>query len=69
MQQAPAADRNKKAILEILQKSLAADFTGYFLEIASGTGQHVTHFAQHFTQATFQPSDVDQVHLDRYACM
>ncbi|XP_053392298.1 methyltransferase-like 26 isoform X2 [Mercenaria mercenaria] len=64
MQQAAAADRNKEAILEVLRKYLSADFNGYFLEIASGTGQHVTHFAEHFKQATFQPSDFDPLHLN-----
>lgn len=64
MQQAPAADRNKAVILQALQQYMSADFDGYFLEIASGTGQHVTHFAQYYTQATFQPSDFDQHHLD-----
>ncbi|XP_052781572.1 UPF0585 protein CG18661-like isoform X2 [Mya arenaria] len=66
MQQAPAADRNKGAILEVLLKYLGnpESFMGNVLEIASGTGQHVTHFAQTYTAATFQPSDVEQSHVD-----
>lgn len=30
------------------------------MEISSGTGQHVTHFAQYFTQWEWQPSEFDE---------
>lgn len=30
-----------------------------FLEISSGTGQHITHFAPHFPQVTFYPSECE----------
>lgn len=53
----PAADRNKQHILDILRQVLPA--TGRALEIASGTGQHVTWFAQHLPQWIWQPTDAD----------
>ncbi|XP_052262487.1 UPF0585 protein CG18661-like [Dreissena polymorpha] len=69
MQQAPAADRNKQPILEALIGCLGAPdvFHGYVLEIASGTGQHVTHFAQTFQKAIFQPTDFDPANLTSIA--
>lgn len=39
------AERNKQPILEVLQGFLPE--RGRALEIASGTGQHVTWFAKH----------------------
>ncbi|WP_342618228.1 DUF938 domain-containing protein [Rhodoferax sp. GW822-FHT02A01] len=51
----PAAERNRRPILEVLQRVLPAQ--GHALEIASGTGQHVTWFAQHLPQWTWQPTD------------
>lgn len=54
---APAAERNKDAILAVLRNVLPAQ--GHVLEIASGTGQHVAHFAQSLPGLTFQPSDAD----------
>ena len=65
MQHAPAADRNKDAILKVLQTVLPVDISGQALEIASGTGQHVAHFAQSLKNLTWQPSDVDQSHFNR----
>lgn len=49
------AERNRQPILEILQQVLPA--TGLALEIASGTGQHVAHFAAHLPGWEWQPSD------------
>ena len=51
----PAADRNKQPILDVLLKLLSTQ--GSALEIASGTGQHVTWFAAALPQWTWQPTD------------
>lgn len=52
---APAAARNRAAILDVLQRFLPRH--GLVLEIASGSGEHVTHFAQAVPGLAFQPSD------------
>lgn len=49
------AERNRQPILEVLQQVLPA--TGLALEIASGTGQHVAHFAANMPGWLWQPSD------------
>lgn len=54
---APAADRNKGPIGDVLGRVLPA--SGRALEIASGSGQHVTEFAQRFPDWLWQPSDPD----------
>ncbi len=36
--------------------------SGTVLEIASGTGQHVVHFAANLPALTFQPSDIDETY-------
>jgi SAM-dependent methyltransferase len=56
-QSAPAAERNKDAILAVLERVLPQ--TGVVLEIASGTGQHVVHFASAMPGLTWQPSEPD----------
>lgn len=56
----PSAERNKPYILEILQKHFDSNKTGNVLEIASGTGQHVSYFAQHFPLLTFQPTEYEK---------
>ena len=54
----PSAERNKGPILEVLARVLPR--RGLVLEIASGTGQHVVHFANALPDLTWQPSDPDQ---------
>ena len=57
MLSSPAALRNRGPILDILQRYLPQ--TGAVLELASGSGEHVTHFAAAFRSLVFQPSDPD----------
>ncbi|KVO99600.1 SAM-dependent methyltransferase [Burkholderia ubonensis] len=54
---APAAERNRGAILDVLRRVLPA--RGDVLEIASGTGQHVVHFAAGLPGLHWHPSDPD----------
>jgi SAM-dependent methyltransferase len=55
---APAAERNKAAIAAVLARVLPV--SGRVVEIASGTGQHVVHFAKALPGLTWQPSEPDQ---------
>lgn len=52
-----AADRNKDPILKALTPYVKTNT--FVLEIASGTGQHVTHFAKQLTDCKFQPTECD----------
>ena len=52
-----AADRNKDPILAVLKSVLPEK--GTVLEIASGTGQHICHFAQALPGIRWQPTEPD----------
>jgi hypothetical protein len=54
-QHAPATLRNRDFILGILRDVLPTK--GVILEIASGSGEHVVHFARNLPNLVFQPSD------------
>jgi hypothetical protein len=54
---APAAARNRAPILEVLRRVLPD--SGVVLEIASGSGEHLTFFAMQLPGSRFQPSDPD----------
>ena len=54
-QHSAAAERNRSPILEVLRQILPDN--GQALEIASGTGQHVAHFASNMPGWVWQPSD------------
>ena len=54
-QYAPATLRNRDFILDVLRDLLPT--TGVILEVASGSGEHVVHFARNFPALIFQPSD------------
>ena len=52
---APATLRNRDFILDVLRDVLPK--TGVILELASGSGEHIVHFAKNFPALVFQPSD------------
>jgi SAM-dependent methyltransferase len=54
---APATARNRQPILDVLRPRLPAQ--GIVLEIASGSGEHIVHFAEALPDLVFQPSDPD----------
>jgi len=54
---APAAQRNREPIAEVLGEWLPTH--GLVLEIASGTGEHAVYFAERFPDLDWQPSDID----------
>lgn len=56
----PAPERNKAPILEVLSRKLPA--SGTVLEVASGTGQHVVHFAAALPELQWLPSDPEAAH-------
>ena len=52
--QAPAAARNRQPILDVLRPHLPA--AGLVLEVASGSGEHVVHFAGELPGLDFSAS-------------
>ena len=54
---APATQRNRKPILDVLRRVLPE--SGLVLEVASGTGEHAAFFASALPALVFQPSDPD----------
>ena len=54
---APAAERNAQVLGDLLQEHLPG--AGHALEIASGTGQHIVHFARRFPGLIWHPTEVD----------
>jgi len=67
-----ACENNKRAILEVLTKTLTN--SNNVLEIGSGTGQHAVFFGQHLPHLTWQTSDLELNHaginawLDEIPC-
>ncbi len=54
---APATQRNREPILDLLARALPSG--GLVLEIASGSGEHAAWFAPRLPALTWQPSDPD----------
>jgi hypothetical protein len=52
---APAAERNRQPILEVLRRVLPP--AGLVLEVASGTGQHAIFFSERLPALQWQPTD------------
>ncbi|AFZ47168.1 protein of unknown function DUF938 [Cyanobacterium stanieri PCC 7202] len=61
-QYAPATQRNREPILEVLKQFLPKN--GAILEISSGTGEHCVYFAPHFPQCDWIPTDISEVAMD-----
>ena len=62
---APSARRNRDAILAAIDAFMPE--RGKALEIASGTGEHVVHYAAGFPAVDWQPTDVEVARLDSIA--
>jgi len=63
--ESPAAERNKQALLEQLQRLLPTH--GRALELASGTGQHAAWFGQGLPHWTWQPTEANSAALPTIA--
>jgi Protein of unknown function (DUF938) len=61
-QYAPATQRNREAILEVLQQVLPP--TGTVLEVSSGTGEHASFFAPRLAPRKWLPSDPNPISRD-----
>jgi len=64
-QHAPATERNREAIRDVLARELPSE--GTVLEIAAGSGEHAVFFARAFPGVTWQPSDPDPAARDSIA--
>lgn len=62
---APAAERNKAPILEVLRACLPP--RGLVLEVACGTGQHACHFAAALPALEWLPTDPDPAAVETTA--
>ncbi|MEQ8762490.1 MAG: DUF938 domain-containing protein [Planctomycetota bacterium] len=62
---AESAERNCESIWENLGPLLPE--SGLVLEIASGTGQHVVHYAERTPELTWQPTDVEPENITSIA--
>ena len=62
---APATQRNREPILEVLRQVLPQ--TGLLLEVASGTGEHAVFSAGAFPGLQWQPTDADPDALESIA--
>lgn len=58
---APATQRNRDAIAAVMADELPS--SGLVLEVASGSGEHIVHFAARFPALAWQPSDPDAAAL------
>ena len=54
----PSAARNREPIAQVLSQVLPQ--SGLVLEVGSGTGEHVVHFARTMPHLTWQPSEQDE---------
>ncbi len=57
----PSAERNKAPVADVLKRVLPDE--GLVLEVSSGTGQHVVHFARAMPHLRWQPSERDEDNL------
>jgi hypothetical protein len=53
----PATERNRDPILDVLKTIMPRE--GHIVELASGSGEHVVHFANAFKDILWQPSDLE----------
>lgn len=58
LRSAPAALRNRDLILGVLRPRLPP--SGEVLEVASGSGEHIVHFAAALPHLLWRPSDADE---------
>lgn len=58
---APATERNREPIREVLARVLPA--AGTVVEVAAGSGEHAVYFARAFPHLTWQPTDADPAAL------